>query len=115
MFIVYFLCSIGLFSFFAVPILLGDIMFDFMGMIGITIDIMATNTGAGGGNNNNNNDNNNNNGGGIFGRRRKRRTPSEKQIHHEEEKVSDEIIEEIFGHSKESGGMLKSAFNWPQW
>lgn len=52
----------GLFSFFAVPILLGDITLDFMSMIDVTVNVMVTNTnmnmGMGGNNNNNNNNNN---------------------------------------------------------
>ena len=48
----------GLFSFFVVPIIMGDIMIDFMSMINVMVDIMATGTGNGNGNNNNNNCNN---------------------------------------------------------
>ena len=46
----------GLFSFFVVPILMGDIMIDFMNMIDVMVMVMVTNTaeeGEGGGNNNN--------------------------------------------------------------
>ena len=56
----------GLYSFLAVPLLLSDIMLDFMAMIDVNVNVMvdidanATNTGSG---NNNNNNNNNNNGG----------------------------------------------------
>ena len=51
---------IGLFSFFAVPLLLGDITLDFMNMIDVMVDVMVMATGAegeegAGGNNNNNN------------------------------------------------------------
>ena len=55
----------GMFSFFAVPILLGDITIDFMKMIDVMVDVMVmvTGTGTGSGNGNNNNNNNNNNGG----------------------------------------------------
>ena len=47
---------LGLFSFFVVPILMGDIMIDFMNMIDVMVMVMVTNTaeeGEGGGNNNN--------------------------------------------------------------
>ena len=51
-----------MFSFFAVPILLGDITIDFMQMIDVMVDVMVTATGEEGeegeGNNNNNNNNN---------------------------------------------------------
>ena len=55
----------GMFSFFAVPILLGDITIDFMKMVDVMVDVMVmvTGTGTGSGNGNNNNNNNNNNGG----------------------------------------------------
>ena len=47
-------CDIsGLFSFFVVPIIMGDIMIDFMNMIDVMVNIMATGTGTGNGNNNN--------------------------------------------------------------
>ena len=54
-----------MFSFFAVPILLGDITIDFMKMVDVMVDVMVmvTGTGTGSGNGNNNNNNNNNNGG----------------------------------------------------
>ena len=62
----------GLFSFLAVPLLLGDIMLDFMSMIDIMIMIMTPEEeppepeepGEPSGNNNNNNNNNNNGGEG---------------------------------------------------
>ncbi len=56
----------GMFSFFAIPILLGDITLDFMSMVNIMVDVMvtATNTNTMTGNNNNNNNNNNNGGSG---------------------------------------------------
>jgi hypothetical protein len=57
----------GLFSFFIVPILLGDITIDFMSMIDITVDITVNNTGTTVNNTNNNNNNNNNNNGGAAG------------------------------------------------
>ena len=53
----------GMFSFFAVPILLGDITIDFMKMVDVMVDVMVMVTGTGSGNGNNNNNNNNNNGG----------------------------------------------------
>ena len=37
----------GMFSFFAVPILLGDITLDFMKMIDVMVDIMVMATGTG--------------------------------------------------------------------
>ena len=43
----------GMFSFFVVPIIMADIMIDFMGMINVMVDIMATATGTGNGGNNN--------------------------------------------------------------
>merc|ERR1712062_306728 len=58
----------GMFSFFAVPILMGDIMIDFMNMIDVMVDVMVTATGEeGAGGNNNNNNNNNGEGGGDGG------------------------------------------------
>ena len=84
--------TLGLFSFFAVPILLGDITIDFMNMIDIMVDVMITGEegdGMGGNNNNNNNNNDgmgmsecmgsgnnncNNNNNGRRRRRRKRRS-----------------------------------------
>ena len=45
---------------------MGDITIDFMNMIDVMVDVMATGTGMGGGGNNNNN-NNNNNGMGMGG------------------------------------------------
>ena len=44
---------LGMFSFFIVPIIMADIMIDFMGMIDVMVDIMATATGTGNGGNNN--------------------------------------------------------------
>jgi hypothetical protein len=58
---------LGLFSFFAIPILLGDITIDFMSMIDVTINIAVNNTGTVINNTNNNNNNNNNNNGGTGG------------------------------------------------
>ena len=53
----------GLFSFLALPLLMGNIMIQIMSMINVNVMIMATatgtGTGTGGGNNNNNNNNNN--------------------------------------------------------
>ena len=71
--------TLGLFSFFAVPILLGDITIDFMNMIDIMVDVMITGEeGDGMGGNNNNNNNNNMN----MNRRKRRRT--KKLINREE-------------------------------
>jgi len=60
----------GLFSFFAIPLMLGDIMLEFMSMIDINVNIEVTTTttaapapGETTQPNNNNNNNNNNNGG----------------------------------------------------
>ena len=54
----------GLFSFFVVPIILSDLMIDFMTMImvDIMVDIMITTAAPPPPGNNNNNNNNNNNG-----------------------------------------------------
>ena len=55
----------GIFSFLAIPLLMGDLMINIMGMINVEVMIMATATGTGTGNNTNcNNNNNNNNNGG---------------------------------------------------
>ena len=56
-----------MFSFFAVPILLGDITIDFMQMIDVMVDVMVTATGEEGEGTGNNNNNNNNNGEGAEG------------------------------------------------
>ena len=55
----------GLFSFFAIPILLGDITLDFMSMIDININVNNNNSSTTINNTNNNNNNNNNNNGGT--------------------------------------------------
>ena len=57
----------GMFSFFAVPILLGDITIDFMQMIDVMVDVMVMVTGEEGEGDGNNNNNNNNNGEGAEG------------------------------------------------
>jgi len=58
----------GLFSFLAIPLLMGDIMIEFMNMIDINVNIMittaATTTATTAAPNNNNNNNNNNGGSG---------------------------------------------------
>ena len=43
--LIFFLKISGMFSFFAVPILLGDITIDFMQMIDVMVDVMVTATG----------------------------------------------------------------------
>ena len=58
----------GLFSFLAIPLLMGNVMINIMSMINVNVMIMATATGTGtgtGGGNNNNNNNNNNGGTGT--------------------------------------------------
>ena len=59
-------CS-GLFSFLAIPLLMGNVMINIMNMININVMITATGTATGTGGGNNNNNNNNNGGTGTGG------------------------------------------------